>query len=291
MTSVRRPSRLFLLGHPVVHSLSPRFQQAALEAAAIPVSYEARDVPPAQLASTLTELAASHGAGNVTLPHKFSVFQACAVHSDVARRTGAVNTFWHDDTGRLVGHNTDVVGVRSALLAVAPSRFRPSPDGAPHEPVRVVLLGAGGVAASVLVALAEFSHVSVQLVARTPERARAVLAQLGMDGSSASPVRVVTALDEAIAKADVVVNATPIGLRDDAMPVAPEALPNGSAVLDLVYKRGETAWVRACRARGHAAEDGLRMLVEQGAASFESWFGVAPDREAMWRVLEPRPLP
>jgi shikimate dehydrogenase len=82
-----------------------------------------------------------------------------------------------------------------------------------------------------------------------------------------------------------VVNATPVGLKDDALPAPIGALPSGAAVFDLVYRANETAWVRAARAAGHRAADGEGMLVEQGALSFERWFGVVPDRGAMWRAL------
>jgi shikimate dehydrogenase len=86
----------------------------------------------------------------------------------------------------------------------------------------------------------------------------------------------------------LVVNATPIGLAgagDAEMPVDVNRLPRGADVLDLVYRPGETAWVRAARARGHRAADGLAMLVEQGALAFERWFGMAPDRPAMWAAV------
>jgi shikimate dehydrogenase len=93
----------------------------------------------------------------------------------------------------------------------------------------------------------------------------------------------------ALASASLVVNTTPVGLHDARQPAPVEWLGTQTAVLDLVYRPGETAWVHACRARGLAAQDGLRMLVEQGAHAYTWWFGEAPDRDAMWRALEPRP--
>ena len=310
-----RPSRLVLLGHPVSHSLSPRFQQAALDAAALPVRYEAVDAPPAQLATTLAALAHERAAGNVTIPHKEAVFAACAVRSDVAVRVGAVNTFAHDAAGRLCGHNTDVAGALAAMRAVL----------GPRPPARVVVLGAGGSAAAVLEALRLAGTTHVALAARTLARAEALAARAGLsvtthampDGARAPHASVpnagvpnagvpnagarragapsgttpaAAALRAALRDADLVVNTTPRGLTDDALPVEPSALGAHTAVLDLVYRPGETPWVHACRAAGHAAEDGLRMLVEQGAEAWAWWFGVVPDREAMWRVLEPRPF-
>ena len=86
-------------------------------------------------------------------------------------------------------------------------------------------------------------------------------------------------------EADLVVNATSVGLRDDEVPVDPSLLRPGTAALDLVYRRGETEWVRAARARGLRTSDGLVMLVEQGAVAFERWFGFPPDRDAMWAAV------
>ena len=98
-------------------------------------------------------------------------------------------------------------------------------------------------------------------------------------------VEVVDSVEHALAGAALVVNATPVGLKDDALPVPVSALPPDAAVFDLVYRANETAWVRAAREAGHRAADGEGMLVEQGALSFERWFGVTPDRGAMWRAL------
>lgn len=274
------PRSLVLLGHPVAHSLSPRFQQAALDAAGLDARYVARDVPPEALAEVLRDARAQALAGNVTIPHKEAVAAACDVLTPIARRAGAVNTFGIDARGRLVGHNTDVRGAECAIAAVRPA----GPDGATVGLEHAVVIGAGGSAAAVLLALEALGAARITLVVRTPARARALVDRLALGPA----VRIVR---EAVdASASLVVNATPLGLRDDdPWPVAPHRLPAGCAVLDLVYRPGETTWVRAARARGHRAEDGLRMLVEQGAAAFAWWFGVPPDRAAMWRVLEPRP--
>jgi shikimate dehydrogenase len=88
-------------------------------------------------------------------------------------------------------------------------------------------------------------------------------------------------LEAAVQGATLVVNATPVGIDGDAVPVDPAFLDAGSAVFDLVYRRGETPWVHACRGRGLRASDGLPMLIEQGALAFERWFGEAPDRTMM----------
>jgi shikimate dehydrogenase len=275
------PTQLVLLGHPVAHSLSPRFQQAALYAAGRRVHYTARDTPPYELADTLQSLRAARAAGNVTVPFKEAVFAACDACTEVATQVGAVNTFRHDAAGRLIGHNTDVAGVQAALRALRG-------DEAP--PAHVVLLGAGGSAGAVLVALAAWPEACVTVAARTPARAQQLADRVGrhvsvlphdLDAPS-------DALRAALASAALVVNSSPIGLTDTRQPVPCEWLGADAAVLDLVYRANETAWVRACRARGLRAHDGLRMLVEQGAYAYTWWFGEAPDREAMWGALRSR---
>jgi shikimate dehydrogenase len=114
---------------------------------------------------------------------------------------------------------------------------------------------------------------------RNVQRARALASRFG------AAVEVVDSVERALDGATLVVNATPMGLHDDELPVPIEALPEEAAVFDLVYRANETAWVRAARNAGHRAADGEGMLVEQGALSFERWFGIEPDRNAMWRAL------
>ena len=263
------PGRLVLLGHPVAHSLSPRFQNAALRAANIPLEYEALDVPSADLDATLAELAESRASGNVTIPHKESVAARCRRRSPLADRCGAVNTFWHED-GALVGDNTDVGGVDAIALALL---------GESRATARVALVGAGGSAAAVLAAVERWGSATVRLYNRNVERARVLASRFG------SSVEVVGSVARALEGATLVVNATPVGLHDDGVPVPIEALPREAAVFDLVYRSHETAWVRAARHAGHRAADGEGMLVEQGALSFERWFGIEPDRNAMWHAL------
>lgn len=264
------PRRLVLLGHPVAHSLSPVFQNAALRAAGLPIEYAALDVPPEELPAVLAHLRSEGAAGNVTVPHKRAVALACDRLTPLANRVGAVNTFWMED-GVLVGDNTDVVGFAAAVDELL-GREAPA-----AWPPRIAVLGAGGAARAVLAAAESRGVATVEVHARNRERAR----HLG------SAFHGVTVAEGAIGEAvQLVVNATPVGMRDDALPIRPDALPAGAAVLDLVYRRGETAWVRACRAAGHRAADGLTMLVAQGAAAFERFTGVVPDVAVMRASLE-----
>ena len=272
MTRRPPPARLVLVGHPVAHSLSPRFQNAALRAAGIPLTYEALDVPPGALLPTMRALRDDGAAGNVTIPHKRAVASICDVLAPAADRAGAVNTFWMEGDA-LVGDNTDIDGVVAAVSTLL---------GATPQGIRVALLGAGGSAAAVLCAAERWSGASVAMHARTRARAEALRERFG------AFVRVADTAADAVRGATLVVNATPMGLGGgEVYPIALDALESGAAVLDLVYAPGggDTAWVRAARERGHRAMDGTTMLVEQGAAAFARWFGVAPDRDAMWSAV------
>jgi shikimate dehydrogenase len=249
-----------LLGHPVAHSLSPRFQNAALARAGLTTRYEALDVAPAALPAVLSHLIVEGAAGNVTIPHKAAVFAACARRTPIAEQVGAVNVFWVED-GELVGDNTDVGGFTHAVTKLCGT-----------FPSRIAILGAGGSAAAVLAAASAWPGARASIWARTPAQARALAARFS-GVATASP-----ALDDA----QLVVNTTPVGLDGTSLPMDIARLPRGAAVIDLVYRPGETAWVRAARDAGHPAADGLTMLVEQGALAFERWFGFPPDRDAMW---------
>jgi shikimate dehydrogenase len=263
--------RLVLLGHPVAHSLSPRFQNAALRAAGLALAYEALDVAPDALDDALAALAVQRAAGNVTVPHKERVARACAVLTPRAARVGAVNTFWHDAAGRLIGDNTDVRGFDAAARALV------DPDA---RPTGVALVGAGGSAAAVAAAVLAWPGARLAVWSRTHARAVTLVERAGPRATAHRDLAVV------LAGAALVVNATPLGLAaDDPFPVPLEALPAGAALLDLVYAPARTPWVRAARAAGRRADDGLVMLVEQGAAAFAAWFGRAPDRPAMWDAL------
>lgn len=263
------PGRLVLLGHPVRHSLSPRFQNAALRAAGIPLTYEALDVPPHALADALAQLRAGRAAGNVTVPHKAAVAAACGRLTDVARRTGAVNTFWCEGR-QLVGDNTDVAGFRALVLSVL--------EREPDESV-IGLLGAGGGAAAVCAVAESWKNARVVVHARTIERAQ------GLRDRFPKLVSIADSPADAVRHATLVVNATPVGLSGDEHPIPLSDVPPDAAVMDLAYRAGLTPWIAAARAAGYRAADGLEMLIAQGAEAFERWFGMAPDRDAMRAAL------
>jgi shikimate dehydrogenase len=262
------PSRLVLLGHPIAHSLSPLFQNAALRHAGLPHEYVALDVSPTDLAYTLYTLRHANAAGNITIPHTTAAYALCDALTDTARDVGAINTFWYiRDT--LYGDNTDVGGFTAAAQHLI---------GPPRANLHITLIGAGGAAAAVAAATSHWPNATLTIWNRTPAAAHALAQRF-------AHTRVNTNLAQAVTDTDLVVNATPIGLYDDNIPMDITTLPPTAAVLDLVYKRGETPFVRAARAAGHPAADGLRMLIEQGALAFHRWFDTPPNHSAMWEAV------
>ena len=184
-------------------------------------------------------------------------------------RTGACNTFWVTD-GRVYGDNTDVEGfARAARTLIG------SPAGA-----RALVLGAGGAARAVVMALIDERADAIHLLNRTPGRARAVAEALDPRGRRV--VVAETAADVEREGYDLVVNATSVGLEaDDPLPLDLDRPVRVGAVLDLTYRDGGTAWVAEARQRGIPAADGLEMLIQQGAASFRRWFDRDPDVAVM----------
>lgn len=265
------PSRLVLLGHPVGHSKSPLMHEAALASAGIRIGYAALDVLPDEFDRLLDVLIADGAAGNVTIPYKERAAARCDWLSTPAQRAGAVNTFWTIE-GELHGDNTDIGGFHAAAIELL---------GAVPEGARIALMGAGGAAAAVLAAVERWPGCSVAMHARSADRAARLASRFQ------HVARAVRSRSEALAGATIVVNATPLdGATPLDAPVPLEELPEGSAVIDLVYRPGETPWVRGARVRGHDAVDGLPMLVEQGALAWRRWLGVEPDRGVMRRALE-----
>ena len=258
-----------LLGRSLGHSLSPAFQNAALQQAKLPLRYETLDIPGSALDGALQELAADDAAGNVTVPYKQAVFSRCDRLMPGAARAAAVNTFWFE-RGELIGDNTDIAGFDAAARQL----LQREPAG-----LTIGLIGAGGVAGAVLTAIEAWPDCRVLVANRTAEHATTLCARFS---SFAQPSD-----HESVAReADLVVNATTVGLRDGDYPIDPSRLRPSAMALDIVYRRGETAWVHAVRARGLRAMDGLVMLIEQGAAAFERWFGFSPDRDVMWRSVQ-----
>jgi len=270
-------NRLAVIGDPISHSLSPAMHNAALHAAGIGGSYQAVHVSSPELEAQVHVLRDQEYRGfNVTIPHKERI-AACLDQIDASARIGAVNTVVNQQ-GVLIGYNTDIAGFSRALRSLLP------------EPMgrHAVVLGAGGSALAVVHAL-QLERATVTVVNRSVARAEYLASRLS--GPIVVPSRGPEAAD-AIARADLLVNTTPLGMGRLA---ALSPLPTGSrlsphtVVFDLVYGR-TTPLLAQAAAASCATVDGLEMLVQQGALSFQLWTGIVPDvtvmREACERALE-----
>jgi shikimate dehydrogenase len=274
-----------VIGSPVAHSLSPVLHNAAFAALGLADGWRsfAFEIAPGQAAGALEAMRRADITGlSVTMPHKADVAALVDECSDVARRLGAVNCVVNRD-GSLFGTNTDGEGFVSSLARGA--AFAP-------EGRRCVVVGAGGAARAVVLALAVGGAARVAVVNRTPERAYEAADLAGPVGSVVPLTE--GSIAEAVVVADLVVNATPVGMAGVAAPsggpgvwlVPPDLLGPGQVAADLVYAPRLTPWLAEAAASGATALDGLGMLVHQAAAQLVLWTGVEPPVEVMWEVAE-----
>jgi shikimate dehydrogenase len=250
-----------VLGWPVAHSRSPRLHGLWLQRHGVDGAYLPLPVPPESFETAVRGLVALGFRGaNVTIPHKEAAFALCDEVAPAARRMGAVNTL-RFEAGRILGSNTDGFGFLENLRAHVP--------GWRAEAGPAVLLGAGGAARAIAVALLEAGAPEVVLVNRTRARAEALAAAVG--GA------VTVAEAPPLGRAALLVNTTSLGMAGQPpleLDLGP--LPAGAVVADIVYVPRETALLRAAAARGLRVVPGLGMLLHQARPGFEAWFGVAP---------------
>lgn len=254
-----------VIGSPVGHSLSPAIHRAAFAAAGLEWSYVAFDVAAGRAGEALAAMRVLGIAGySVTTPHKEQVAAGVDELAESAAALDSVNTVIVADDGRLVGHSTDGDGFVASLAA----------EGVDVAGMRVVVLGAGGAARSVVSALGRAGAADIAVVNRTPERVAAIAA-LADTAHAAADAAV------AVNDATLVVNATSVGFGTDDIPLDPAWLRPEHLVADLVYHPLETALLRAAAAVGARPFDGLGMLIHQAALQQRLWTGDAPDVDAM----------
>ena len=267
--------RFALIGHPLGHSLSPEIHRAIMAQAGIDGSYDLLDIEPADLPARLPSLLREFDGLNATIPHKTAVIPFLDGVSEAARRCGAVNTIF-----RLHGHNTDIEGFLSC---------RP-----PLRNGRVLLLGTGGVSAMMAAESLAAGAAELVVSSRSPESGARFLAGLHArfpDSPCAlSCVADPDALRNALARATVLLNGTPLGMWPNAggCPVPPGAIPSGLFAFDPVYNPTPTRLVLSVRKAGGRAVGGLSMLVRQAVAAQRIWNpGLDLDSDALTARLLP----
>ena len=273
-------SRLGIIGFPIGHSISPLFQQAALDHAGIDASYRAWEVKPEEVGEFVAGLRDPGVLGiNVTVPHKEAVIPYLDEVDQWASTAGAVNTIVNRES-RLTGHNTDGLGFLRALLEV---------NGFAPQGRRALVLGAGGAARGVVLALVREGVGHLTVANRTLSRAESLvhIAQDGGVSSLAIPLAG-SGLDGEAASADLIVNCTTLGMAhgpdEKGTPLDWKQIPTTALVNDLVYNPLETPLLRAAAQAGAQVLGGIHMLVYQGAASFEMWTGQRAPVEVMLRA-------
>jgi shikimate dehydrogenase len=255
-----------VMGWPVSHSRSPRLHGYWLREYGIDGAYLPLAVPPEHFPQALRMLPHLGFAGaNVTVPHKEAALAAVDELDTEARRIGAVNTVTVRSDGSLLGRNTDAFGFIENLRAGAPGWQ--AADGP------TVVLGAGGAARAVAVALADAGVPELRLVNRTTARAEALATAVG------APTKAAPWIDRAalLADAALLVNTTTLGMTGSpTLDLSLDHLPTDAVVSDIVYAPLETPLLAAAAKRGNLVVDGLGMLLHQARPGFEAWFGVAP---------------
>jgi len=258
-----------LIGNPVEHSLSPPMHEAAYEALGLDARYVTFEPDPGGLATALDGAAALGVAGlNVTIPFKQDVLELVEA-DDLARRIGAVNTVdFATDPPR--GYNTDAAGVTRAL----------DHNGVAVDGADAVVVGAGGAGRAVAFALAD-AGAAVHVANRTEAKAEELADAVGATGGGLDSL-------ERVREADLLVNATSVGMEEDATPVPADYLHADLAVMDAVYAPIETRLLREAAAAGADTVDGAWMLLFQGVEAFERWTGRDAPVEAMNEALRAR---
>lgn len=279
--------RVGLIGDPVAHSLSPRFQQAALDACGIAARYELWLTPADKLVERVRSLCEKNCLGaNVTIPHKRAVMPLLDKIDLLAERIGAVNTIVHRDD-YLYGYNTDAPGLLHALKEQGVGKAGPGGQIS-LKGYTAVLLGAGGAARGAAFALTDAGVERLIILNRHLERAQMLAAdvQQHYDGPVFSLNDPAFLIPHPSA---IIINATSLGMHEDASMLPTEVLARFAAdtfVYDMIYNPSQTYLLCQARTIGLRTANGLSMLLHQGALSFTLWTGKPAPLDVMRTALE-----
>ncbi|MFX1587159.1 MAG: shikimate dehydrogenase [Promethearchaeota archaeon] len=269
-----RTKILCVIGHPIEHSMSPIMHNAAIKDLGLDYLYIAFDIPPNRLKEAIKGLKTLNIRGiNVTLPYKEKVMKFIDKVDEIAQKIGAINTIKNED-GLLIGRNTDAEGANKALFDA----------GCEITGKNVVLIGAGGAAKAISYSLASATN-KITIINRSEDRAKKLVSELKnkIDINVESKKYDEIILKEEISNADILINATPIGMFPmiDISPVSKKIIHSGLFVFDLIYNPLETQLIKDSREIGCQTLSGLDMLVNQGALAFEWWTNKKPNLELM----------
>ncbi len=258
-----------VIGSPVRHSLSPALHNAAFEQLGVDWVYTAFDVAHGR-AQAAVDAMRTLGLGglSVTMPHKEGIARAVDSLDAAAAALRSVNTVVPQADGSLKGYSTDGAGFVASLAAA----------GVGVDGRNVCVLGAGGAARAIIDALGRAGAARIAVLNRTFSTAQEAVHLAGAVGA--------IGVAHDVRDADIVVNATSIGMGSNDLPCDPAALRAGQVVADVVYHPRDTALLRAARAAGATAIDGFGMLVQQAALQQQLWHGHLPDVAVMAAAAE-----
>ena len=261
-----------LIGHPVSHSLSPQIHNAAFKALNLNYAYLTFDVRVDELENAIRGLKALGAAGfNITIPHKIRAVRFLDELDEVAEKAGAVNTVVIKNE-KLFGYNTDVYGVEESLRNLDLPKSKPA-----------LVIGAGGAAKAVLVALLNLGFRRFVIANRTIRKAEALASWIESMNAEAEFCGL-DQIKEKSAGCGLLVNATPIGMtpKTDETPLTSGEIPRTSTALDLVYNPLKTRFLKEAEKAGAETISGLSVLVHQAAKAFELWTDCCPPLGVMW---------
>ncbi|MEG3641142.1 shikimate dehydrogenase [Magnetococcus sp. PR-3] len=258
---------LAVIGDPVTHSLSPKMHNLALRHRKLNYRYMALPVKPDNLEAAVRGFAVMGMRGfNATIPHKEMLLPLMDELTEEAERIGAVNTVVIEDSGRLIGHNTDSYGFVTGLKEA----WRSDLAG-----LTAIILGAGGAARAILYGLLKAKAARIIIVNRTIERAQALIESMQPYAQDTELLAAPTQADQLpLESCDLLVNTTSMGLKGETIPFINTARLNHHAFIsDIVYGAKPTPLLRSAVLHKLGGQDGLPMLIHQGAAAFELWTG------------------
>jgi shikimate dehydrogenase len=277
------PARLAVFGDPVAHSASPPMHNAALKARDLGLQHVRIRVTPEELPQALRNLTTAGFLGaSLTIPHKQAALPILDEVSFESRLMGAVNTVQVID-GKLHGHNTDGPGLSAAIR----EEF-----GIPLKELRVLILGgAGGAGRAITVQCAIEGCPRITVANRKTEKGDALASEImSAKGVKVDSIALSTlsseALQSAVADSDLIINATPLGMKaDDPSPLPDGILTTKHLVYDTVYSGGETALLKQAKMARSRCANGFSMLLNQGALQNSLWFGEPAPVETMRKAL------
>jgi len=282
--------KLGLVGHPLSHALSPILQNAALDFAGIKGEYLLFDIKPEYLMDGIKDMLAKGVQGfNVTIPHKESLYKMMDDLTKEAGLAGAVNTVKVQYGGRLVGHNTDIIGFKLAIKEAFGSL--------PHR-TNALIIGAGGSAKAVVVALNQLGFKQVIVKGRNQERVQSFIIEMetnlikkATNRSNAKILSLENSEIENFSQLDLVINASPIGLKEDTPPKwlteLIDKLNQQCICFDLVYGKDAKVpiFTQLALNKSLKAVDGLPMLIHQARYAFHFWTGKMTPPEVMYAAI------